>query len=124
MPEQQHADVSQRLGVIAEQLEAVAHELWKVTGYGKRTRRLTILAICSFLLDIALTLAFFFTLHVSQVNTCDASNEARHGQIIIWHTIVEQFSDPHQTAKQRLQQERFLHFVDTTFHQINCPHNF
>lgn len=115
--------VEDRLGQIADQLGEVVKGLENVTGYGKKTRRLTWFAIVTFTLDIILTVAFVFALSSGQQSACHASNDARAGQVIIWNTIVNQFSDPNPTAKQRAREERFLHFIDANFRKLNC-HSF
>lgn len=114
-------DIAEKLNQIAEQLNEVVIGLKEVTGYGRRTRRLTTLAIATFCIDVILTFAIGFALHVSQVDSCHTSNEARHGQMIIWHTLVTEFGPVHPSLEQRLKDQRFLNFVDDTFHQLNCP---
>lgn len=106
-------DIAIKLGEVIKSIEVM-------TGYGRRTRRLTWVAIGTFIFDIVITILLAFSFSASQANTCHASNESRAGQVIIWHTIVTQFSDPHPSASQKLRQQRFLKFVDDTFHPISC----
>lgn len=109
-----------RIGQIAEQLNEVVEGLQEVTGYGKRTRRLTWIAIGTFTFDILLTVLLALSFSISQANTCHSANAARAGQVVIWHTIVNQFSAPPRTQQQRDREKRFLAFVDTNFHPLNC----
>ena len=114
------ADPMDRIGLIAEQLNEVVDGLQEITGYGKRTRRLTWIAIGTFVFDIALTIMIGFAISQGQVNACHTSNEARAGQIVIWHTIVEKFTNPHPTKAQQANETRFLNFVDANFHPVQC----
>jgi hypothetical protein len=127
---------------LAAELGDVAGRLEKLTGYGRRTRRLAIYGVVIFVVDIVLTVVMTFlalgartqaattraqaaAIRQSQLTSCNTGNQLRAEQKALWQGIITtslaEGPTPGTSRQQLDQNARLLQaLVNKAFVQTDC----
>ncbi len=119
-------------------LTGMRDELKAVNAYGRRTRHIVWLTIVSVLLDVALSIVVTVfavkvhdnavtlnQLHATNVTACQAGNQTRAKQDLIWHELAMLSKPAPGTPKAQIRKQRkavqgFLALVDKAEAPRNC----
>jgi hypothetical protein len=119
-------------------LKDMRDELARVNAYSRRTRHLVWITVASVILDVALSIAVtvfaiqvhqnavtLSELHATNVSACQAGNQTRAKQDLIWHELAMLSKPAPGTTKAQLRKQEkairgFLVLVDKAEAPRNC----
>lgn len=126
------AEALAKADALTKALNGFTARLEQLTQYGRRNRRMIWGLVVSFVLDLALTIPIAWAVvhandandlakanHVSQVQTCVASNDSRRDVRELWGKLFALSPAP-KTDEQRKRLGEFRAYIDKTYAPRDC----